>query len=63
MRRPGGETALGDIVRLVEAAQSREAPIQRLADKVFYFCLTLPVKNTCFDSKGVSLKILKIILV
>ena len=36
MRRPGGETAIGDIVRLVEAAQSREAPIQRLADKVFF---------------------------
>ncbi|KAL7235969.1 hypothetical protein ACSBR1_019279 [Camellia fascicularis] len=34
VRRPGGETAMGDIVRLVEAAQSREAPVQRLADKV-----------------------------
>ena len=34
MRRPGGETAVGDIVRLVEEAQSREAPVQRLADKV-----------------------------
>lgn len=34
MRRPGGETAIGDIIRLVEEAQSREAPIQRLADKV-----------------------------
>ncbi|MFQ6630116.1 hypothetical protein Gotur_007050 [Gossypium turneri] len=32
--RPGGETAMGDIVRLVEEAQSREAPVQRLADKV-----------------------------
>lgn len=34
MRRPGGETAIGDIVRLVEEAQGREAPVQRLADKV-----------------------------
>ncbi|KAL8130610.1 hypothetical protein V2J09_019765 [Rumex salicifolius] len=34
VRRPGGETAIGDIVRLVEEAQGREAPVQRLADKV-----------------------------
>ncbi|XP_042422756.1 copper-transporting ATPase PAA1, chloroplastic-like [Zingiber officinale] len=34
VRRPGGETAMGDIVRLVENAQTREAPVQRLADKV-----------------------------
>ncbi|KAG5526010.1 hypothetical protein RHGRI_032335 [Rhododendron griersonianum] len=34
VRRPGGETSMGDIVRLVEEAQSREAPVQRLADKV-----------------------------
>ncbi|XP_065850929.1 copper-transporting ATPase PAA1, chloroplastic [Euphorbia lathyris] len=34
VQRPGGETAIGDIVRLVEEAQSREAPVQRLADKV-----------------------------
>ncbi|XP_044490121.1 copper-transporting ATPase PAA1, chloroplastic [Mangifera indica] len=34
VRRPGGETAMGDIVRLVEEAQSQEAPVQRLADKV-----------------------------
>lgn len=32
--RPGGETVMGDIVRLVEEAQTREAPVQRLADKV-----------------------------
>ena len=25
---------MGDVVRLVEEAQSREAPVQRLADKV-----------------------------
>ncbi|KAL6517640.1 Polyamine N-acetyltransferase 1 [Orobanche minor] len=34
VRRPGGETAIGDIVRLVEEAQTREVPVQRLADKV-----------------------------
>ncbi|WOG82608.1 hypothetical protein DCAR_0101773 [Daucus carota subsp. sativus] len=34
VQRPGGETSMGDIVRLVEEAQSREAPVQRLADKV-----------------------------
>ncbi|KAG1342359.1 copper-transporting ATPase PAA1, chloroplastic [Cocos nucifera] len=34
VRRPGGETVMGDIVRLVEEAQTREAPVQRLADKV-----------------------------
>ncbi|KAJ0975029.1 hypothetical protein J5N97_016994 [Dioscorea zingiberensis] len=34
VRRPGGQTAMGDIVRLVEEAQAREAPVQRLADKV-----------------------------
>lgn len=34
VQRPGGETAMADIVRLVEEAQSQEAPVQRLADKV-----------------------------
>lgn len=34
VQRQGGETAIGDIVRLVEEAQTREAPVQRLADKV-----------------------------
>ncbi|MQL78140.1 hypothetical protein Taro_010552 [Colocasia esculenta] len=34
VKRPGGETVMGDIVRMVEEAQSREAPVQRLADKV-----------------------------
>uniref|UniRef100_A0A1D1YAP0 Copper-transporting ATPase PAA1, chloroplastic n=2 Tax=Anthurium amnicola TaxID=1678845 RepID=A0A1D1YAP0_9ARAE len=34
VRRPGGETVMGDIVRMVEEAQSREAPVQRLADKI-----------------------------
>ncbi|XWS54504.1 hypothetical protein CRYUN_Cryun10bG0095200 [Craigia yunnanensis] len=32
--RPGGETAMGGIVHLVEEAQSREALVQRLADKL-----------------------------
>ncbi|KAL3683422.1 hypothetical protein R1sor_001444 [Riccia sorocarpa] len=32
--RPGGETVLGDIVRMVEDAQTRQAPVQRLADEV-----------------------------
>ncbi|KAK9077139.1 hypothetical protein SSX86_005475 [Deinandra increscens subsp. villosa] len=34
VQRSGGETFMGNIVRLVEEAQSREAPVQRLADKV-----------------------------
>ncbi|XP_072953722.1 copper-transporting ATPase PAA1, chloroplastic [Typha angustifolia] len=34
VRRPGGETVMEDIVRLVEEAQIREAPVQCLADKV-----------------------------
>jgi cation transport ATPase len=32
---------MGDIVRLVEEAQSREAPVQRLADKVSFLLLQL----------------------
>ena len=35
VQRPGSETVMGDVVRLVEEAQGREAPVQRLADKVF----------------------------
>ncbi|CAM0901542.1 unnamed protein product [Alopecurus aequalis] len=34
VRRPGGETVMSDILHLVEEAQTREAPVQRLADKV-----------------------------
>ncbi|KAL0546501.1 hypothetical protein IC582_016411 [Cucumis melo] len=34
VHRQGGDSAMGDIIRLVEEAQSREAPVQRLADKV-----------------------------
>lgn len=34
VRKPGGETAIADIFRLVEEAQTREAPVQRVADKV-----------------------------
>lgn len=33
-KRPGGDTVLGDIVRMVEDAQTREAPVQRLVDNV-----------------------------
>ncbi|KAL5992392.1 Polyamine N-acetyltransferase 1 [Asimina triloba] len=36
VRRQGGQTVMSDIVRLVEEAQSREAPVQRLADKVYF---------------------------
>ncbi|XP_078444885.1 P-type ATP-ase 1 isoform X2 [Wolffia australiana] len=34
VQRPGGATVMGDIVRMVEEAQSREAPVQRLADEI-----------------------------
>ncbi|KAI3908992.1 hypothetical protein MKW98_008940 [Papaver atlanticum] len=34
VRRPGGETVMGDIIRMVDEAQGKEAPVQRLADKV-----------------------------
>ncbi|OEL31672.1 Copper-transporting ATPase PAA1, chloroplastic [Dichanthelium oligosanthes] len=34
VRRPGGETVMSDIIHLVEEAQTRAAPVQRLADKV-----------------------------
>lgn len=33
-RRAGGDTVMSDIVRMVEDAQTREAPVQRLADTV-----------------------------
>lgn len=32
--RAGGDTVMSDIIRMVEDAQTREAPVQRLADKV-----------------------------
>ncbi|MCO5560472.1 hypothetical protein L7F22_014087 [Adiantum nelumboides] len=32
--RPGGDTVIGDVVRMVEEAQTRQAPVQRLADMV-----------------------------
>lgn len=35
VRKPGGETVMANIIRLVEEAQTREAPVQRLADKVY----------------------------
>jgi Cu+-exporting ATPase len=34
-RRAGGDTVMSDIVRMVEDAQTREAPVQRLADTVY----------------------------
>ncbi|KAF3785599.1 Copper-transporting ATPase [Nymphaea thermarum] len=34
VRRPGGESLISDIVRLVTNAQNRQAPVQCLADKV-----------------------------
>lgn len=46
VKRPGGETAMGDIIRLVEEAQSRETPVQRLADKVLL--LNLIIFIACF---------------
>lgn len=49
VQRSGGETFMGDIVRLVEEAQSREAPVQRLADKAFlnllYYILLLATNS------------------
>lgn len=33
-KRAGGDTVMNDIIRMVEDAQTREAPVQRLADKV-----------------------------
>jgi len=33
-KRPGGDAVLSDIVRMVEDAQAREAPVQRIADQV-----------------------------
>lgn len=49
VRRPGGETVMGDIVRLVEEAQLREAPVQRLADKVFdLLLLSFVIACLCF---------------
>lgn len=48
VRRPGGETVMGDIVRLVEEAQSREAPVQRLADKVLLLNLVLILWQVLF---------------
>jgi len=37
VRRPGGETVMSDIIHLVEEAQTRAAPVQRLADKVYTY--------------------------
>lgn len=52
---------MGDIVRLVEEAQSREAPVQRLADKVlqfvpYIFCRTYFIFNGIKGSFGRYIK-------
>lgn len=41
---------MGDILRLVEEAQSREAPVQRLADKVLHLCLTFSDEDILISS-------------
>lgn len=58
MQRPGGETAMADIVRLVEEAQSREAPVQRLADKVIHFFFVLDIiLQLCLHGTGVHMNL------
>ena len=37
VRKPSGETVMGDIIKIVEDAQSMQAPAQRLDDKVIFF--------------------------
>ena len=37
-RRAGGDAVVADIVRMVEDAQARPAPVQRLADDVSGAC-------------------------
>jgi P-type Cu+ transporter len=46
VRKPGGETVMANIIRLVEEAQTREAPVQRLADKVILSVETASVGPT-----------------
>jgi P-type Cu+ transporter len=36
VRRPGGEIVMSNILHLVEEAQTRVVPVQRLADRVYY---------------------------
>jgi len=55
VQRPGSETAMANIVRLVEEAQSREAPVQRLADKVLLLNLLLINSKFCFVSTSSGL--------
>lgn len=71
VRRPGGETAIVDIVRLVEEAQTREAPVQRLADKVHHLLtpvyklimLEMLLRNSANLSRSLIWKIDPIFLV
>ena len=37
VRKPSGEIVMGDIIKIVEDAQSMQAPAQRLDDKVIFF--------------------------
>jgi P-type Cu+ transporter len=46
VRKPGSETVMANIIRLVEEAQTREAPVQRLADKVILSVETASVGPT-----------------
>lgn len=44
----GSETALSQIVQLVEAAQLARAPVQKLADKISKFFVPTVSLFTCF---------------
>jgi cation transport ATPase len=50
VKRPGGETVMSDILCLVEEAQAREAPVQRLADKVHTHLCILKLHQLIYGS-------------
>ena len=50
-KRPGGETVIGDVLQMVEEAQTRQAPVQRLADKVM---IISAVKHVFWNEAEVS---------